>query len=234
MSETLLLFPGLLNDSRLWRDQIVALEDRVRPVVADFSLDDSLEGMVARVLGAVEGRFALAGLSMGGYAALTLMRLAPQRVTRLALFDTSARPDSAEQNRRRRGLLAMAGRSRFKGVTTRLLPHLLHPARLSEPVLCQDIVEMGQRVGREAFIRQERAILGRPDLRPVLPSIGVPTLVAVGEADVLTPLDHAEEMAEAIPGAMLRIIPDAGHLPPMETPLTVNELLRAWLDGALW
>lgn len=233
MIETLLLFPGLLNDARLWRDQIVALEGRVRPVVADLSQDDNLDAMVARTLATVEGPFSLAGLSMGGYAALALMRLAPQRVTRLALFDTSARADTPLEHRRRRGLMALAARSRFMGVTPRLLPRLVAPEHLNDAGLCEDVVAMAGRVGRDAFLRQERAIMGRPDSRPGLGAISVPTLVAVGAADAVTPLELAEELAEGIPGALLRVIPEAGHLPPMETPLTVNELFRAWLDGIL-
>jgi pimeloyl-ACP methyl ester carboxylesterase len=170
---------------------------------------------------------------MGGYAALAVMRLAPRRVTRLCLMDTSARPDTPQQARRRRGLMALAARSRFRGVTPRLLPQLLHPDRLADAALGAEIIAMADRVGRAAFLRQQRAILNRPDSRPDLENIGVPTLVAVGSGDALTPPELAEEMAERIPGAVLRVIPDAGHLPPLETPQAVNELLRAWLDDAL-
>jgi len=233
MDETLLLMPGLLCDGRLWRDQIAALAGRVQPRVADLASDDSLDAMARRALDATPGRFALCGLSMGGYAALAVMRLAPRRVTRLCLMDTSARPDTPQQARRRRGLMALAARSRFRGVTPRLLPQLLHPDRLADAALGAEIIAMADRVGRAAFLRQQRAILNRPDSRPDLENIGVPTLVAVGSGDALTPPELAEEMAERIPGAVLRVIPDAGHLPPLETPQAVNELLRAWLDDAL-
>jgi pimeloyl-ACP methyl ester carboxylesterase len=233
MDETLLFMPGLLCDGRLWRDQIAALAGRVRPLVADLASDDSLDAMARRALDATPGRFALCGLSMGGYAALAVMRLAPGRVTRLCLMDTSARPDTPAQSRRRRGLMALTARSRFRGVTPRLLPQLLHPDRLADAALCAEIIAMAARVGGAAFLRQQRAILHRPDSRPDLAGIGVPTLVAVGSGDALTPPELAEEMAERIPGAVLRIIPDAGHLPPLETPPAVNELLRAWLDDAL-
>jgi pimeloyl-ACP methyl ester carboxylesterase len=205
----------------------------VQPVVADLASDDSLDAMACRALDAVQGRFALCGLSMGGYAALAVLRLAPHRVTRLCLMDTSARPDSPVQSRRRRGLMALTARSRFRGVTPRLLPQLLHPDRLSDAVLCAEIMAMADRVGQAAFLRQQHAILHRPDSRPDLARIGVPALVAVGSGDALTPPELAEEMAERIPGAVLRIIPDAGHLPPLETPPAVNELLRGWLDDAL-
>jgi pimeloyl-ACP methyl ester carboxylesterase len=233
MPETLLLMPGLLCDARLWRDQVAALAGRVRPAVADLTRDDSLDAMAQRALDSVPGRFALCGLSMGGYAALALLRLAPQRVSRLCLMDTSARPDTPGQIRRRRGLMALTQGHRFRGVTPRLLPQLLHPDRLSDTQLCAEIVAMADRVGRDAFLRQQRAILQRPDSRPELARIGVSTLVVAGSHDAVTPPDLAEEMAERIPGAALRIIPGAGHLPSLEAPQTVNELMRQWLDDAL-
>jgi pimeloyl-ACP methyl ester carboxylesterase len=233
MGQTLVLMPGLLCDAGLWRAQVAALQGIAAPVVADLTLDDNLDDMARRVLAAVPGRFALCGLSMGGYAALALMRLSPARVTRLCLMDTSARPDTPHQTRRRRGLMALSARNRFHGVTPRLLPDLLHPDRLGDAALCREIMDMADRVGREAFLRQQCAIMRRPDSRPSLRDIDVPVLVAVGSHDRLTPPDRAEEIAEAIPGAVLRVIPDAGHLPPLETPQTVSELLRAWLDSAL-
>ena len=237
MPETLLLMPGLLCDARLWRDQVAALSSRVHPVVADLTRDDSLDAMARRALNSVPCRFALCGLSMGGYAALALLRLARShvnrpRITRLCLMDTSARPDTPVQSRRRRGLMVLAQASRFRGVTPRLLPQLLHPDRLTDAALCAEIMAMADRVGRDAFLRQQHAILHRPDSRPDLPQVGVPTLVMVGSHDSVTPPDLAEEMAEHIPGAVLRVIPGAGHLPPMETPQTANELMRQWLDDA--
>lgn len=227
----LLLLPGLLCDARLWRDQVAALGAGVRCVVADLGQDDSLRAMAARAIAAVGApRFALCGLSMGGYVALEVMRQAPDRVTRLALLDTSARPDTPEQARRRHGLIALAGTGRFRGVTPRLLPLLLHPRHVEGP-LAAEVAAMAERVGREAFLRQQAAILGRPDSRPDLPGIAVPTLVAAGEADALTPPCLAREMAAAIPGARLALLPGCGHLPPMEDPSATTALLRAWLQA---
>lgn len=227
-SPSLLFLPGLLCDDRLWRDQIAALQGGIACLVADTTQDDSLGGMAERALAAAPSRFALAALSMGGYLAFEILRRAPERVTRLALFDTSARPDSPEQARRRRGLMALTRTGQFRGVTPRLLPQLLHPDNLARPVAAE-VTAMAERVGRDAFLRQQAAILGRPDSRPGLPGIGVPTLVAVGEGDVLTPPDHAEEIAAGIPGAMLHRIPGCGHLPPMESPAATTALLRLWL-----
>lgn len=226
---TVLLLPGLLCDARLWRDQVVALADRYAVAVADLTLDDSLGGMAERALRLVPSRFALCGLSMGGYVALEVMRRAGGRVDRLALLDTSARPDTPDSARRRRALLAEVRAGRFRGVTPRLLPQLLHPSHLAGPVGAE-VTAMAERVGKDAFLRQQAAILGRPDSRQDLAGIAVPTLVGVGEADVLTPPEHAAEMAAGIPGARLAVIPDSGHLPPMEQPAQVTALLREWLE----
>ena len=227
----LLLLPGLLCDGRLWRDQLAALRG-VRAVVADLTHDETVGAMADRALRAVppEPRLAVCGLSMGGYVAFEILRRAPGRVARLALFDTSARPDTPEQTRRRRALLALSESGMFRGVTPRLLPQLLAPANLSGP-LGPEVMAMAERVGRPAFHRQQRAIMQRPDSRPDLPAIAVTTLVAVGEEDALTPPHLAEEMAAGIPGARLARIPGAGHLPPMETPAAVTDLLRDWLRG---
>ncbi len=225
----LLLLPGLLCDERLWRDTVAALADVAEPVFADLTLDDDFEAMAARALARMPRHFAMAALSMGGYVAFAALRLAPERVSRVALFDTSARADSPEQARRRRGLMALARGGHFRGVTPRLLPQLLHPDNLADPALADEVMVMAERVGREAFIRQQTAILRRPDSRPELAAIGVPTLVAVGEADRMTPLDRAEEIAAAIPGAVLRVVPKAGHLTPMEAPAATAALLRDWL-----
>jgi pimeloyl-ACP methyl ester carboxylesterase len=230
MSDPVLLFlPGLLCDGRLWRDQVAALTG-VACHVADLTHDESIGAMAARALSAVPGDAPLAvcGLSMGGYVAFEIMRQASARVARLALFDTSARPDTPEQTRRRRALLALSESGMFRGVTPRLLPQLLAPANLAGP-LGAEVMAMAERVGRPAFHRQQRAIMHRADSRPGLGAIAVPTLVAVGEEDALTPPHLAEEMAAGISGARLARIPGAGHLPSMETPAAVTELLRDWL-----
>jgi pimeloyl-ACP methyl ester carboxylesterase len=224
----LLLLPGLLCDARLWRDQMQALAGQVECHVADLTQDDSIPAMAARALTAAPARFALCGLSMGGYVAFEILRQAPERVTRLALLDTSARPDTPEQARRRRGLMALTRSGRFRGVTPRLLPQLVHPAHLEGPV-AEEVMAMAERIGKDAFLRQQAAILGRPDSRPLLPGIRIPSLVGVGEADVLTPPVLAEEIAAGIPGARLALLPGCGHLPPLEDPAATTALLRDWL-----
>jgi pimeloyl-ACP methyl ester carboxylesterase len=225
----LLLLPGLLCDEALWAPQAAALADLAAPIVGDLTRHDSLPAMAASMLAETPGRFALAGLSMGGYVAQEIMRQAPERVTRLALLDTSARADSEEQRSRRRGLIELAAKGHFKGVTPRLLPFLVHTDRLTDQPLVEMVTSMAERVGSAAFLRQQRAIIGRPDGRADLARIACPTLILCGREDALTPLALHEEMAAAIPGAKLKIVEHCGHLSTLERPDAVNSTLRDWL-----
>ncbi|MGA3306317.1 MAG: alpha/beta fold hydrolase [Stellaceae bacterium] len=226
---SLVLLPGLLCDRELWRRQIESLGDVASPWVADVTLDDSMAAMARRVLAAAPPDFALAGLSMGGYCALEIMRQAPARVTRLALLDTGARADSPEQTARRRGLIELAEKGDFKGVTPRLLPLFLHPDRLRDAELTGRVTAMAHRVGKEAFLRQQKAIMGRIDSRSYLARIACPTLLLCGRQDQLTPPALHEEMVALIPGALLEVIEDCGHLSTMERPDAVDAALRIWL-----
>lgn len=225
----LVLLPGLLCDAALWRGQVDGLADVAECSVADLTRDDSLAAMARRVLQAAPPKFALAGLSMGGYCAFEMMRQAPQRVTRLALLDTSARADTPEQISRRRGLIELAEKGEFKGVTPRLLPLFIHPDRLNDKALTGAVTAMAERVGRDAFLRQQKAIIGRVDSRASLANIKCPTLVLCGREDQLTPLALHEEMVPLIAGVRLDVIDHCGHLSTMERPEAVTAELRQWL-----
>jgi len=230
MPTPLILVPGLLCDERLWSHQVEHLSDVADPVVAGVPTSDSVGGMARDVLRRAQETFALAGLSMGGYVALEIMRQAPERVTALALLDTSARADTQEQTQARLDLLGFAEAGRFAEVPRLLLPRILHPARLADEDLVSTVVSMASVVGPEAFERQERAIMARPDSRGDLASINCPTLVLCGREDRLTPLHLHKEMAERIPGAWLHIVDECGHLSTLERPAQVNAALSDWLE----
>jgi pimeloyl-ACP methyl ester carboxylesterase len=166
---------------------------------------------------------------MGGYISLEIMRQAPERVTRLALLDTSARPDTPEQTAGRRALVALALGGRFEAVLRNALPAILHPAHRQDPRLLEVNVRMARAVGPQAMARQQAAIIARPDSRPDLELIRVPALVLVGDADPLTPPDVAQEIASLIPGARLVVIPGCGHASTLEQPELVARALVEWL-----
>jgi pimeloyl-ACP methyl ester carboxylesterase len=224
---TLLLVPGLLCDSGLWRHQLAALSSEVDCVVADVGSHDSVEAMAAAALSAVEGPFSLAGLSLGGYVALEIVRQAPERVARLALVDTQPRPDSEEQSRRRRGFVDQVREGGFDGVVAALVPLTMHPDHVA--ALEPEFTAMAQRVGPAVFLRQQAAIIARPDSVPSLSAIGCPTLVVCGREDQITPLEGSELMAAEIPGARLEVLEHCGHMSSLEQPDAVTALLRAWL-----
>lgn len=229
MSLPLIFLPGLLCDDALWTHQLAHLKDVCAPQVALLTQQDSIASMARHVLDMAPDRFALCGLSMGGYVAQEVMRQAPQRVDRLALIDTSARADTPQQLEKRKSLIALAKTGKFKGVTPKLLPLLLSPEHLKNEALCDVVMQMAERVGREAFVRQQMAIMGRPDGRGDLARITCPTLVIVGREDALTPPEHAEEMAQGIKGARLAVVEQCGHLAPLEQPQATTALLRLWL-----
>ncbi|MDA0702703.1 MAG: alpha/beta fold hydrolase [Proteobacteria bacterium] len=226
----LLLIPGTLCDAELWRHQIDHLGDVAKVHVGRHSLDDTAEAIAHRLLDEMPpGPFAMAGLSMGGYLALTVMRIAPERVSRLCLLDTSARADTPDQAKRRADLVALAQKGDFQGSTQRMLPVFIHPDRLDEEPLRSNVMAMNKRVGLEAYLRQQSANASRIDERPYLAEIRCPTLVICGRQDVLLPPEHSEELAAGIPGATLVYIEGCAHLPTMERPQATTALLRYWL-----
>ncbi|TWI57605.1 pimeloyl-ACP methyl ester carboxylesterase [Pseudomonas duriflava] len=226
----LLLIPGLLCDAALWKAQAEALADIASVQIADITQDDSIRAMARRLLAEAPPRFALAGLSMGGYVSFEIMRQAPERVLRLALVDTMASLDTPERRQQRIGLRALAERGRFLGISPQLLPNLIHASRIGTPA-ANEVLAMGKRVGREAFLRQQQAIINRTDSRPTLADIHVPTLIVVGADDKLTPVAEAQAMHRGIAGSRLEILPTCGHLPPLELPERMTALLRDWFTG---
>jgi pimeloyl-ACP methyl ester carboxylesterase len=229
MRQNLVLVPGLLCTQALWEPQLATLADAARMTVADHTRHDSMGEIARSILAAAPDRFALAGLSMGGFIAVEMLRQAPERVTRLALLDTNVRQETPERSAQRRALIALAEREGARKAQEQLLALLVHKDRLADQSLVETVLKMGEDTGTAAFKRQQAAIMSRPDNRPILGSIRVPTLVIVGREDALTPVEMSREIASAIPGAQLEIIPECGHLSTIERPDAVNRALRAWL-----
>ncbi len=227
---SLVLLPGLLCDAALWRHQVDTLEDIADISVADLTQHDTVAAMAAKVLEDAPERFALAGLSMGGYVAQEIMRQAPERVERLALLDTSFYADTPEQTKIRKGLIELSQKGAFKGVTSRLLPMLIHETRLDDEELTETVFAMAENVGKDAYLRQQHAIMTRIDSQESLADIDCPTLVLCGREDTLTPLKVHEKMASCISQSTLVVVEDCGHLAPLERPRTVSAVMRYWLQ----
>ena len=225
----LVLVPGLLCSDDLFSSQVAHFHGR-RPIQIGRVLhQDRLEAIAAHILRTAPSRFALAGLSLGGYVAFEIMRQAPERVDRLALLDTNARADRPEQVAQRRMLIGLGRTLGVRTVQAAVLPFLIHRRRLADRALVDRVLNMADAVGRQAFESQQAAIIARPDNRPFLSEIRCPALVVVGAQDTMTPPKVAEEMHAGIAGSRLKVIDDCGHLSTMEQPEKVNAALDAWL-----
>jgi pimeloyl-ACP methyl ester carboxylesterase len=225
------LVPGLLNTARLYAEQVPGLWLLGPVLIADHRHDDSLAAVARRLLVAAPPRFALVGLSMGGYVAFEVLRQAPERVGALVLIDTSARPDLPEQSERREALIEQAEGGGFADVAAGHAQQFVAMRRRTDVPLLTLMATMASETGVDAYVRQQRAILGRMDSRPMLGAIRCPALVLVGEEDALTPPDLAREIAAGIPGAKLDIIPGSGHLAPIEAPEAVTRALVSFVQA---
>lgn len=213
----LVLLPAMGCDGQLWARQVTDLADIAHPELGDLSVDDTLSAMAARVLAHAPPRFAVAGVSLGGYVALEMIRQAAERIERIALFATRASMQTRPRTVNEQGTLATA-------------PH-------ADPSLSKNVSgpvqAMAERVGAAVFERQQHALLARPDIGPAIDAVAVPTLVAVGDRDRICLPDDARTLADHIPGARFHILRNCGHLAPMERPGEVTMLLREWLIGSV-
>lgn len=209
----LVLLPAMGCDGQLWARQVVDLAAFAHPELGDLTADDTLSAMAARVLAHAPPRFAVAGVSLGGYVALEMIRQAPERIERVALFATRATMQIRPRTVTEQGLLAIAP----------------HADPLLTPILTGPVQAMAERVGSAVFERQQRALLERPDIGPAIEAVAVPTLVAVGDRDRICLPDDAQALADRIPNARFCVLRHCGHLAPMERPGEVTMLLRDWL-----
>jgi pimeloyl-ACP methyl ester carboxylesterase len=225
----ILLVPGLVSSPRIFAPVVPALW-RLGPVtIANHIRDDNMGSIARRVLAEAPPRFALAGHSMGGYIAFEIMRQAPERVARLALINTQARPDTPEATARRKTQVARAQAGEFRAILDELFPGFVHPSRRDNADLRQLVHDMGDDVGTDGFARQQSAIMSRPDSRPTLAWIKCPTLVLSGDEDNTIPNSLSVEMANGIPAAKLVILSHCGHLPQVEQPQATADALVEWM-----
>ena len=209
----LLLLPAMGCDGQLWARQIVDLAVVAQTEFADLSQDDTLSAMAARVLATAPPRVSVAGVSLGGYVAMEMVRQAPERIDRIALFGTRGSMDVRSRTVAGQGMLATAPHA-----DPRLSANVSGPAQA-----------MADRVGPAVFERQQRALLARPDISEAIGAIHVPTLVAVGDRDRICTPDDALSLSLRIPTARFHLLRGCGHLAPLERPGEVTAVLREWL-----
>ncbi len=227
----LLLAPGLLCTRALWSHQIEHLSDVAEIYLVDTTKDSSLPEMAKRALSEAPNQFAFVGLSMGGYLAFEIMRQAPERLTRLALLDTTAEADSEEKIMFRKKMIQLARGGKFVEAVQYHIPLFLHPDKIEQKSWQDRILKMAEVIGPFVYEQQLTAIMNRPDSRGTLATIPVPTTIICGRQDALTPVSTHEEMANSIPGSELHIVEDCGHLSSLEQSSAVTNLLRNWLPG---
>ena len=226
----LVLLPGLMCTGAVWKPVIDQLGDAI---IAEPMTNASLESVTAlaeETLRYAPARFALAGHSFGGYVALAIMRLAPDRVSHLVLVASSARADNDQQRSGRDQMIRSAQAGNYATIPPRMAPVLLGPSRQNDAALLEQLRDMAASVGPEALVAHLKAAKGRPDSFDILPNISVPTLVAGGKQDRVTPPSEQEALATPIPGATLLMLKDCGHMMPLEQPNRLAAAIRAHLD----
>ncbi len=233
MNEPLVFLPGMMCDARLFWPQLLSFGPHRSVMVAPITGASSIGALAARVLEDAPRRFALAGLSMGGIVAMEVLRRAPERVTRIALMDTNPLPETPQVAAAREPHIIAVQTGRLTEIMRdEMKPRYLAPGPKRIDVL-NLVMEMAEGLGPEVFVAQSRALQRRPDQQKVLRTTKVPALVLCGEHDALCPVKRHEFMAELIPNATLRIIPDAGHLPTLEQPEATNAALAEWIEAPL-
>nr|WP_315234646.1 alpha/beta fold hydrolase [uncultured Albidiferax sp.] len=226
----LILIPGLAADAEMWLDQLAALPPRWRTAVTDVhARHGDIAAMAQALLQEHAGELVLCGASMGGMVAMEAARQAPQRVRGLALLGTGARPESALHRRQREGAIQMFEQGRVSEFVRASASLAFSREQAGNKALTRRYKDLVLRAGAAQWIRQNRAIMDRPDARLHLAQVRCPTLVLCGESDLLTPPALSQEIAALVPGAELQLLPQCGHMLTMEQPQAVNAALLAWL-----
>ena len=229
ISVTPIFIPGLILTRDIFAAQIDGLVHPTAAKTADTLGRDSITAMAEAALALADGPLVPVGISMGGYIAMEMARLAPQRLAGIALLNTQHRTDPPERRKQREATINMVQSDRFRGVTRHLLKSFLSSAAMEDETLVARVIAKAEEVGRENFVLQQRAILGRRDQSDTLGALTAPALVLGGGLDTLTPPQASRDMAELIPDAELVIMEEIGHLSTIEAPDEVTDILNAYL-----
>lgn len=224
-----LILPGLLCDSRMFGETLATFPGSM--VVDGFYAGcDRIEAMADHVLTRMPPRCALLGHSMGARVALEVLRKAPDRVERLALVDTGVHPVRPGEQEGRYRLRDLGRTQGMAALVAQWLPPMVGFAGLRNEGLMDSLYAMAVSAGLSAYEVQIDALLTRPPVDALLPTITCPTVVIVGRQDQWSPVAQHEAIAAAIPAARLHIVEGAGHMMPAEAPQAFNRIVREWLD----
>ena len=236
---TLILLPGLACNAAMWQPLLQTAAGAglaaLQPVITDVHTRFlTVEAMAAALLQDNPGDLVLCGASMGGMLAMEAVRQAPQRVKGVALLGTSALPESDEMRQLREGAIGFFEQGRVQEVLQFNLPLAFHPSRAKDAVLAQAYLDMVLAAGADQLIRQNRAVIARPDARLHLPQLGCPLLVMYGDADALTPPERSREIVALVKQAQQVVIGECGHMLTLERPDEVAHALGHWLEANLF
>lgn len=238
MRKTVILVPGLLCDEWLWHFQVEALADIADVLVANHGEVDSLAALAEAIIEEAPARFAIAGHSMGGRVALEVARRVPERLLGFSILDTgyeALAPGEAGEREiaGRRSMLALARRSGMRVMARHWLQGMVYPPRLTDAGLIEPIVEMFARRTADLYALQIQALLARPDAKTVFARIRCPSLVLCGSDDTWAPPSRHELMANMLrhSASTFGVIPNCGHMSPLERPRVVNDAFRSWIQS---
>mgnify|MGYP000860173765 FL=1 len=226
---TLLLIPGLVSDSSVWRPLAEAMTSRMPCHDADVTRDISLTAMATRLLDEIAGDIIAVGHSMGGRVAMEMARLAPERLRGLVLANTGHHPRRAGEETRRQAMIDL-GNSDMAALADTWLPPMLDPARLDDQELVTRLKAMVIAAGPTVHERQIRALLDRPDAGAYLADLACPVLLLAARNDGWSPIGQHEEILQAVGDGEMVVIENAGHFAPVEQPGEVTKVICDWLD----
>ena len=228
-------------DSAFWlplMQSLSASQDPLPCQVADYGDADDLKAMVEGVLATAPAEFVLAGHSMGGRVALEVARLAPSRIRKLVLMDTGYLPLAPGEagdieKAGRMALIRVAQQDGVRAMASQWIKGMVHPARLADTALISEILDMFARKSAERFVRQQNALLTRPDASAVLAGLSLPTLLLCGRQDGWASVPQHQAMQALAPHASLSVVEDAGYMVLMERPEPTIQAIRAFIHSSL-
>ena len=232
---TIVFIPGVLNTEKLFWYQ----QDKLSPYFNIYNADtfhfDNMENMAQDIFDNVSGDMIVVGLSMGGYCAIEMLRqscdIEYNRIKGIALYNTNASPITAENIKERQRRIEMSKKGRFIGVSNFILDSILGSGNIDNAKLRKVLGDMAVECGRDVFIRQQKAIIGRIDPRVEIANSDIPILCIAGDEDKITPKQGLIEISELSNNSQYHCLEKCGHMAPVEYPEKSTELLTDWIKN---